>query len=85
MQRGGSPCAFDRVLATRYGCAAVDLVVGGEWNRVVVIQGAQITSVPVSAVAGRQRQVPLDHPLIAAARALGTCMGDQIAACVVRS
>jgi 6-phosphofructokinase 1 len=81
VQRGGSPCAFDRVLATRYGCAAVDLVVGGDWNRVVVIEGAKLTSVPVSAVAGRQRQVPLDHPLIAAARALGTCMGDATAAC----
>ncbi len=83
VQRGGTPCGFDRVLATRFGCAAVDLLVQRRWNHLVALQEGQITSVPIAEVAGRQRLVPLDHPLIAATRALGNSMGDQASACFV--
>jgi len=76
IQRGGAPCPYDRVLATMFGHAAVELAVRGEWNRMVAMQKGQLTSVPIDEVANRQRLVPLDHPLIDAARAVGTCFGD---------
>jgi len=76
VQRGGPPCAFDRVLATNYGHAAINLVLAGHLNRVVVMQDGHITSVPIGEVAGGQRLVDPHHPLITAARSIGTCFGD---------
>ena len=75
-QRGGTPCAYDRVLATQFGHAALKLVVADRWNRLVVMQDAAITDVPIQSVAGQQRLVPPDHPLLNAARAVGTSFGD---------
>ncbi len=75
VQRGGSPIAFDRVLATRFGHGAIELLVGGALNQLVVHQQGTIRSVPILAVANRQRLVPADDPLIQAVTALGTCMG----------
>lgn len=76
VQRGGTPVAFDRVLATLFGHKALEMALAGEFNRLVVMQNGQITSVPFEVVAGKQRLVPIDHPLIAAARGVGTCFGD---------
>ncbi len=75
VQRGGSPIAFDRVLATQFGHQAVELLCSGQFNRMVVMQGGKILSVPISEVANRQRLIPLDHPLLSTARAVGTCFG----------
>lgn len=76
VQRGGSPTPFDRVLATRFGYHAAQLVRQGQFNRMVVLQGDVCTSVPLASVAGQSRQVPLDHPLLAAARGLGLSLGQ---------
>ena len=76
VQRGGSPSPADRVLASRYGHEAVELLMAGGRGRLVVWQQGTITSVELSAVANRQRKVPVDHPLIASARAIGTSFGD---------
>lgn len=48
VQRGGSPTAFDRVLATRYGIAAIDLVHKGEFGKMAALKGNEITSIPIS-------------------------------------
>ena len=77
VQRGGSPVAYDRVLATRFGHKAVELVGAGEFNRMVVHERGQISSVAISEVANQQRLVPTDHPLLAAVRAIGVCMGNR--------
>jgi phosphofructokinase-like protein len=77
VQRGGSPCAFDRVLATQFGCAAMELCCQGQWGRVVVMQNGRLGDVPLEAVAEKQRLVPNDHFLIASARSVGTCFGDR--------
>jgi len=71
VQRGGTPCAYDRILATQFGHHAVQLLAADELDRLVVMQQAEITSVPIAEVAGRQRTVPVDHPLIEACRAIG--------------
>jgi phosphofructokinase-like protein len=77
LQRGGSPTAHDRILATQLGAMAVELVVLGQFGRMVVVEKGLITSVPLETASGGPRTVPLDHPLIAAARALGTSFGDS--------
>lgn len=76
VQRGGTPMAFDRVLATRFGYKAVKLIAEQQWNQMIVIQGGETQTTPIESVADKQRTVPLDDPLIAMARAVGTCMGD---------
>jgi 6-phosphofructokinase 1 len=78
VQRGGTPVAYDRVLATRFGFHAVRLLAEEKWNHVAVMQGGKVTDVPIESVANRQRKVPSDDPLIAMARAVGTCMGDSM-------
>ncbi len=76
VQRGGTPVAFDRVLATSFGFKAVQLIAEGQWNHMVVQQRGRTGSVPIESVAGQQRTVPVDDPLIAMARAVGTHLGD---------
>ena len=55
VQRGGTPTATDRVLATRYGVKAADLAFDGEFGRMVALHGAEMTSVPLSEVEGVKR------------------------------
>lgn len=76
VQRGGSPVPADRVLATRFGHAAVSLLMAGQRNRLVVMQQGAVTDIDLRRVANRQRLVPADDPLVAAARAVGTSFGD---------
>ncbi len=75
VQRGGAPTPFDRVLATRFGWHAAELVRAGQFGRMVALQGNSVTSVEMASVAGRNRPVPLDHPLLAAVRGLGVSLG----------
>jgi 6-phosphofructokinase 1 len=76
IQRGGTPVPADRVLGTLFGHKALELALAGKFNEVVVMQKFKVTSVPIAKVAGKQRTVPLDHPLIAAAKAVGCTFGD---------
>ncbi|MBX3607969.1 MAG: ATP-dependent 6-phosphofructokinase [Piscinibacter sp.] len=75
VQRGGSPTPFDRVLATRYGHAAAQLIAQRRFNRMVVLRGTALDSVPLADVAGRNRGVPADDPLLQAARDTGVSLG----------
>ena len=76
VQRGGTPVPEDRVLATEFGYAAVQALVQGRLNRLIVMKGRTVTDIDILEVANKQRTVPLDHPLIQAARAIGTAFGD---------
>ncbi len=76
VQRGGTPVAFDRVLATRFGFKAVELITEGCWNEMIVIRRGQTSTVTIESVAGKQRTVPPDDALVAMARAVGTCLGQ---------
>jgi 6-phosphofructokinase len=76
VQRGGTPSAVDRLLATRLGSAAADLVVAGTFGVMVAARGDGTEAVPLEKVAGRLKMVPLDHTWIATARHVGTCLGD---------
>ena len=74
-QRGGTPTAFDRVLATRFGYHAAQLVKAAQFGKMVALQGDECVSVPLELVAGRVRHVPLDHELVRAARGIGVQLG----------
>ncbi|HEX6019866.1 MAG TPA: ATP-dependent 6-phosphofructokinase [Burkholderiaceae bacterium] len=75
VQRGGAPTPFDRVLATHYGNEAAALVREQRFGTMVAWQRGAMTSVPLAAVAGRSRCVPLDHPLLRCAEQIGVCLG----------
>ena len=76
VQRGGTPVAVDRVLATEFGDKAIELLMAGERARLVVMKGRTVTHIPLEEAENKQRLVPLDHSLIQAARNVGTCFGD---------
>jgi ATP-dependent phosphofructokinase / diphosphate-dependent phosphofructokinase len=76
VQRGGAPCAADRLLATRLGAAAADLVARGEYGYMVAARGDGTEAVPLTEVAGKVKLVPMDHDWVAAARKVGTGLGD---------
>jgi ATP-dependent phosphofructokinase / diphosphate-dependent phosphofructokinase len=75
-QRGGTPSAADRMLATRLGSACVDCIEKGEYGVMVAVHGEGTKTVPLQEVVGRKKLVPLDHQWIQAARNVGTCLGD---------
>ncbi|NOX59218.1 MAG: 6-phosphofructokinase [Planctomycetes bacterium] len=75
VQRGGTPCAHDRVLATQFGYHATELIAAEEFNRMVVMQDAKLANVPITDVADQQRTVEMDDPLIRACRAIGVSFG----------
>ena len=76
VQRGGTPSAADRLLATRLGTACADLIDKGQYGVMVAARKEETKPVPLEDVAGNLKAVPLDHPWVVTARRVGTCMGD---------
>jgi len=76
LQRGGAPTAFDRVLATRLGGKAVELLIRGVFGKMVANHPPDMVPVPLADVVGRTRTVPLDYDLLATARAIGISFGE---------
>ncbi len=75
IQRGGMPSAFDRTLATSFGHYAVEQLMAGQKNRLVVRQKGEMTTIPIDTAANKVRTVPLDHHLIQAGQGVGTFFG----------
>jgi 6-phosphofructokinase 1 len=75
VQRGGTPSPVDRLLATRLGTTAAQLVADGVHGVMVAIRDDVAVPVPLDQVAGKRRAVPLDHPWIVSARAMGASLG----------
>lgn len=76
LQRGGTPSPADRVLATRYGTHAVELIKSGNFGKMVCVHNNNITSISLSEVEGKTKLITTDNPLIKKARSIGTCFGD---------
>jgi 6-phosphofructokinase len=74
--RGGSPTPYDRILSTRYGAKALELVKQGKFGYMVSLHGTEVTAVPVKEAILKLRTVPLDSQYIKSARAVGTAFGD---------
>lgn len=77
IQRGGTPSPMDRLLATRYGAHAVELIAKDQYGLMVSARGDDIISVPLREVAGKLRTVPKDHPFIENAMRMGICFGNR--------
>ncbi len=73
--RGGTPTAFDRILASRFGTEAAHLAARREYGRMVALQNGNISSIAISEVAGKFRKVTKESPLLRTAISLGTCLG----------
>jgi 6-phosphofructokinase len=76
VQRGGEPTAEDRLLSTRYGVAAAVLALENAWGQMVTLTGGALERAPLAKAAGQRRCVPLNHPLLGCARALGVSLGE---------
>lgn len=76
LQRGGTPSATDRLLATRLGTSCTTLINEGVYGVMVAARGDHTKPVPLDQVAGKRKTVPLNHPWIESARHVGTCMGN---------
>jgi len=76
LQRGGTPSATDRLLATRLGTACTDLISKGRYGVMVAARGEDTKPVPLEDVARKLKFVPPDHSWVATARRVGTCLGD---------
>ncbi len=76
-QRGGTPSAADRLLATRLGTACAALIRDGVYGVMVAARGEGAEPVPLEEVVGNRKTVPLDHPWIKAAGRVGTSLGNE--------
>lgn len=76
LQRGGIPTAFDRILATRYGAGAVNLVMEGKFGEMVCLRTPNIESVTLTDAVGEIRMVPINGDMVRSARQVGICFGD---------
>ena len=75
-QRGGSPCAYDRVLSSRFGAKAAELIKKEEYGQLVVLRDNEVTSIPLSESAGKLKYVSPDDSIVQNARMLGISFGD---------
>jgi phosphofructokinase-like protein len=75
LQRGGHPTPYDRILASRYGVEAVELVAAGQYGLMVSLQGTQITAVPLAEAVGQLKTVSPAHEMVQVARSIGIEFG----------
>lgn len=76
LQRGGSPTAYDRVLATRFGVVATEALLAGKTDIMVALQNDAVIEVPLEEVAKQSATVPVDGELVRSAKSIGICFGD---------
>jgi len=77
IQRGGSPTARDRVVATELGSYTAEMIAREEYGHMAAYDGFRLASIPLETVASQVKTVPPDHPLIGYARSIDTCFGDR--------
>ena len=76
VQRGGQPVAYDRVLATRLGVRAAELILNHEYGYMVGVKDNKIVKISLCDVAGKTKMVDPGNELITQARQLGICLGE---------
>lgn len=77
VQRGGSPSPIDRILATRYGAHAADLISRGQFGYMVAVNGHETTEVLLEEVGGKLKLVPSMHDLVVRGQRMGVCFGER--------
>lgn len=76
LQRGGRPIPYDRILSTRYGVAAVEMINRGDFGVMVGLQGNEIKPMSLEEAVGKLKTVPVDSELIRIAKSVGVAFGD---------
>ena len=76
LQRGGMPTGYDRLLATRFGGAAVRAIADEKWGHMVALQSPHIVTIPIEEVLGETKRVDPTHDVVQTARATGISFGD---------
>lgn len=76
LQRGGMPTGYDRLLATRFGAAAVRAIESGAWGQMVALQSPHLVTIPIADVIREEKRVEVNHDIVQAARFTGISMGD---------
>lgn len=76
IQRGGSPSSYDRVLGTRFGAKATEMIADGEFGKMVCLRGESIQAVDIADAVGHLKRVDPDGELVQTARAMGICFGN---------
>ncbi len=77
LQRGGSPTTFDRLLALRFGAAAVRLVEEKVFDHMVALKNSVMVPVPITDAIKRRKKVSFNNDKITTARDIGICLGDK--------
>ncbi|WP_017755347.1 6-phosphofructokinase [Calidifontibacillus oryziterrae] len=77
LQRGGSPTAYDRILGTRYGVKAVELLANGQYAQMVALKGTEIKAVPLESAIKKLKQVDPEGELVKAAESVGISFGTD--------
>jgi 6-phosphofructokinase 1 len=77
IQRGGTPSPFDRILATRFGVAAADCIMRGEFGHMVCLRAGQVIAVPLQEAIGVYKTIDLASDVVRAARGVGVSFGDS--------
>lgn len=75
-QRGGSPCPYDRVLSTRFGAAAAELIIKKQYGNMVALIDNEVVPVPLKEVAGKLKSVPPDCEVVKTAKQIGISFGE---------
>ena len=76
LQRGGMPTGYDRLLATRFGAAAITAIANERWGEMVALQSPHLVTIPIEDVISEEKRVDLSHDLVQAARFTGISLGD---------
>jgi 6-phosphofructokinase len=76
LQRGGSPISYDRLIALRFGAAAIECVADGDYGCIVALDPPYVRRIPLDIAISRQKSVPTDGDVVATARAMGISFGD---------
>jgi len=76
LQRGGTPSAYDRILSTRYGVEAVELLMQGKYGTMVTLKGLNMSYESLENVIGQNKSVDPDGELVRAAKSIGICFGN---------
>jgi 6-phosphofructokinase len=77
VQRGGQPCAYDRVLATRLGAKTAELILQKKYGYMTCVKENKIDIIPISEVAGKTKLVDMDSDIIRQAKFAGLSFGDE--------
>ncbi|MGN1130565.1 MAG: 6-phosphofructokinase [Ruminococcus sp.] len=77
IQRGGSPCPYDRIIAGRFGAKAAQMIIEKDFGKLVVLKNNRVTAIPLDSTAGKLKSIDRDNEIISQAKLLGITFGEE--------